>query len=348
MKALNTFIALLFIGNVFCQKINLEQLKIQFQELPLNAQISIASIENGIVTYYGFTNLGNGITAIENQHALFEIGSITKVFTSTLMAALELENKINSSTTIDKLLKVKLQHKPRISLLQLSNHTSGLPRLPYNLVNASFNPTNPYQNYREADLNENLKNHLTLINSPGEQSNYSNLGAAILGHALAKSQDDTFENLLEKYVLQPLNLNSTFVYSKNQRDKIVKSYDEKGNIISLWDWDVLAGAGSMISTVFDLSQFALTSLDKQVDFLELTHKPTFEINENMKIARAWHISKAKSGKEYVWHNGATGGYSSFISMNKSDKTAVIILSNIAPTSPYSDIFNNFTFELLEQ
>lgn len=347
MKALNTIIALLFVANLFGQKINLEQLKIQFQELPLNAQISIASIENGIVTYYGFTNLGNGITAIENQHALFEIGSITKVFTSTLMAALELENKINSSTTIDKLLKVKLQHKPRISLLQLSNHTAGLPRLPYNLVNGSFNPTNPYQNYREADLHENLKNHLTLINSPGEQSNYSNLGAAILGHALAKSQDDTFENLLEKYVLQPLNLNSTFVYSKNQRDNIVKSYDEKGNIISLWDWDVLAGAGSMISTVFDLSQFALTSLDQQVDFLELTHKPTFEINENMKIARAWHITTSKSGGAYHWHNGATAGYYSFISMNKIEKTGFILLSTVAPSSDFAEKLTSFTFELLE-
>lgn len=343
-----TFIALFCsISFSFGQTVSIEQLRTCFDDFPENAQVAIATIENGKVTYYGFSKSNGKLEEIDNQHSLFEIGSITKVFTSTLLSSLEVANKINANTTVDKLLKIKLKNKPRISLLQLSNHTAGLPRLPYNYITPLFDPNNPYKNYGESELYSYLKNQLVLNSKPGQQSNYSNLGAGLLGYALAKSQGESFENLLEKYVLQPLNLNSTFVYSKNQRDNIVKSYDEKGNIISLWDWDVLAGAGSMISSISDLSLFVLQNINETFDFLNLTQQPTFEVNDHLKIARAWHITTSKSGGAYHWHNGATAGYYSFISMHKIEKTGFILLSTVAPSSDFAEKLTSFTFGLLE-
>lgn len=343
-----TFIALICsVSFSFAQTVTIEQLRTCFKDLPENAQVAIATIENGKVTYYGFSKSNNELEEIDNQHSLFEIGSITKVFTSTLLSSLEVANKINANTTVDKLLKIKLKDKPRISLLQLSNHTAGLPRLPYNYITPSFDPTNPYKNYDESELYFYLKQQLVLNSKPGQQSNYSNLGAGLLGHALAKSQGESFENLMRKQVLAPLKLTNTFVYASENLEAIVKSYDPKNQLISTWDWDALAGAGSMISSVSDLSLFLLQNMNETFEFLNLTQQETFEVNDRLRIARAWHISTSKSGTTYHWHNGATAGYYSFISMNKIAKTGFILLSTVAPGSDFSDELTTFTFGLLE-
>lgn len=231
--------------------------------------------------------------------------------------------------------------------MQLSNHTAGLPRLPYNYITPLFDPNNPYKNYGESELYSYLKNQLVLNSKPGQQSNYSNLGAGLLGYALAKSQGESFEVLMRKQVLAPLKLTNTFVYASEKLEALVKSFDQKNQPISTWDWDILAGAGSMISSVSDLSLFVLQNINETFDFLNLTQQPTFEVNDHLKIARAWHITISKSGGAYHWHNGATAGYYSFISMNKIEKTSFILLSTVAPSSDFAEKLTSFTFGLLE-
>tara|TARA_R110002020_G_scaffold277997_2_gene493407 strand:- start:1083 stop:1991 length:909 start_codon:yes stop_codon:yes gene_type:complete len=157
-----------------------EQSEIIFEstkKFPNNTQISIAIITNGKVSYYGIKKERDTISTIDNQKSIFEIGSISKVFTSTLLANSVLDEKINLTDNINGYLKVPFNNDTEISFIDLANHTSGLPRLPSNLDLANVNPENPYKDYKEKELEEYLT-HLELlrkenINIPIQEQDYS-------------------------------------------------------------------------------------------------------------------------------------------------------------------------------
>ena len=153
--------------------------------------------------------------------------------------------------------------------------------------------------------------------------------------------------MLQTLIFDRYNLTNTFVSKEKIGERqLVTGLDEKGNEISSWDFDALSGAGSIISCTEDLVKFALEQFDSSNKELALTHIPTFTISDNMKIALGWHIiTSVKTGKEYSWHNGGTGGYSSCMALELVTKNGVIILSN---TSSADGEIDKLCFGLLEK
>lgn len=316
------------------------------KDFPESTQLSIAIIQNGETNYYGVIKLNDTIRPIENHHKVFEIGSITKVFTSTVLASLVEEGKIKLTDEINSVYPFAFKDHIKLNFKDLANHTSGLPRLPENFDFS--NQIDPYKNYGKIQLDEYLTNILKLENEPAKIYSYSNLGAGVLGYTLGLTQKTSFEKLLQEKVFDKYNMPSSFISRQNLNEKLVKGQNMNGEVTSNWSWDVLSGAGGILSTTEDLVKFANAQFNPENKELALTRTPTFTVNENMKIGLGWHLLKSKSGKDLVWHNGGTGGYSSSMTLNTDDKIAVIILSNLSAFHSKMKNIDELCFELINE
>lgn len=315
------------------------------KDFPENTQLSIAVIRNGKATYYG-TQIANGkLIPVQNKDKIFEIGSLSKVFTASVLAQLVTEGKVKLDDKINPLYPFLFKNKTAISYESLANHTAGLPRLPNN-INLS-NAENPYKSYGARALDDYLANQLILAKAENNTYEYSNFGAGLLGHSLGLSQRKSFEVLLSETIFKPYKMSRTYTSSKNIENQMVKGLNEEGKVVSNWDFDVLLGAGGILSTVSDLVLFANAQFDGKNKALQLTQRQTAIVNENMKIGLGWHLLKSKKGNDLLWHNGATGGYSSSMIVDVKNKNGVIILSNVSGLSPLTTKIDQLGFGLLQ-
>lgn len=315
------------------------------KDFPNRTQLSIAVISKGKVDYYGVIIENDTLRPADNQDKIFEIGSITKVFTSSVLASLVVDNKLKISDFVNTYYPITFNNGIKISFLDLANHTSGLPRLPENLDLS--NEENPYKSYGENELNEYLTKFLKLENNAGKKYSYSNLGAGLLGHTLGLSQKQTFNGLLQERIFKKYTMNNSYTSLEGIENKIVKGLDENGQEVSNWEFEVLFGGGGILSTTEDLAKFAQAQFDKKNKALELTRKPTFDINKEMKIGLGWHILKSENDFNLIWHNGGTGGYSSSMVLDVEKKNGIIILSNVSAFNPKMENIDDLCFKLMK-
>lgn len=313
------------------------------KDFPNSTQLSIAIIQNGKTNYYGIIKLNDTIKPAENQKKIFEIGSITKVFTSTVLASLIEDKKIKLTDEVNFYYPFTFKDNIKINFESLANHTSGLPRLPENLDLS--NKTNPYKNYDKTLLEEYLKNLLKLENETSKTYSYSNLGTGILGYTLGLSQKTNFQTLLQKKIFDKYKMRNSFTSSQYLGNNLIKGLNKKGEIVSNWDFDVLFGAGGILSTTEDLAKFANAQFNPKNKELELTRKTTFQIKDDTKIGLGWHKLESTNGKDLLWHSGGTGGYSSSIVLKVEEKMAVIILSNVFD---FNDKIDALSYELINK
>ncbi|MCK0147437.1 beta-lactamase family protein [Arenibacter sp. F26102] len=299
------------------------------KDFPNNTQLSFAIIKDGITKFYGIKRENDTIFTIDNHDGVFEIGSISKVFTATILADMVVNNKLGLDDNINHYLEWPLKDGVKITFKQLSNHTSGLPRLPSNLILDSIDLQNPYKDYDEQKLKQYLTQVLQLNQNPGEKSEYSNLGVGLLGFVLSKMDSTSYENLLQtkiftKYLMTNSTTNRTLI-----SNKLVMGLDVSGKETPNWDLNVLEGAGGILSSVADLSKFALAQFNDSNQVLALTRKPTFNLQANKAdMGLGWAIIK-NTGEEWFTHSGGTGGYRSHIVLDIANKNGVIILSNLS-------------------
>ncbi|MFO7368972.1 MAG: serine hydrolase domain-containing protein [Bacteroidales bacterium] len=329
-------------------KISLRQSKIIFEKVkvfPDNTQLSIVLIKNGMPVLYGVRIQNDSLRSVENHQHIFEIGSITKVFTSTLLVQLVMENKISLDDPINDSMDILLKDNVKITFRQLSSHTSGLPRLPMNMI--ITDPLNPYKDYNEANLRQYLSDKMNLQANPGEKYEYSNLGAGLLGYLVGKIEKTSYEKQLQERILKKYGMNSTTTNRQLVADRLVKGLDMNGKETPNWDFEVLVGCGGLLSCTGDLSKFALAQLNESNKELALTRTKTFDINKNMDMALGWHIIKADTGAKWAFHNGGTGGYTSSMVVDTEKKTSVIILSNVSAFHKNMGNIDAMCFELMK-
>ncbi len=313
---------------------------------PENTELSIAFIKNGKVSYYGIKRINDTLELSNNSKSVFEIGSISKVFTSTLLANFVLDKKIKLSDPIQDYFNFPLKNK-QITVLQLANHTSGLPRLPSNLNLDEVDQSNPYKDYSVEYLKKYLTDEMELDNIPGSTYEYSNLGAGILGYLMELHIDLTYEELLQKYIFSKYNMTVSSSNANIIKFKIVDGLNNDGNKTSNWDLNALVGAGGILSNVEDLSKFVLAQYDPQNKELELTRQSSFEIPKyKMKVGLAWNIIEPDSDHSWYMHNGGTGGYTSIMALDEENKNGIIILSNVSAFNKSSRNIDQLCLELM--
>jgi CubicO group peptidase (beta-lactamase class C family) len=297
----------------------------------------IAVIKDGKVNTYGYGEIRKGSDKLPNPDNFFELGSITKTFTSTLLAYYA--NKAKLTDPITKYLPDSVAANSElkaITLLSLSNHTSGLVSVPDNLVKYASDPFNPYKDYTKQLLYAYLKT-CKLDSKPGERYAYSNLAVGLLGSILEDITGKPFEQMVTEIICKPLGMFSTDQYLNPLiSPRFVSVYNADGNPTPAWDFDVLAACGALRSTLNDLVTYTKANMHPGADSLSkaiaLTHKVTF--TKDVKIGLAWHIITV-NGVEYYFHDGDTYGSSCFLAFNPQKNLAVIILSNAAEnTDPF--------------
>ncbi len=291
----------------------------------------IGVINKGKISAYSYGETVKGNHKLPNADSFFEIGSITKTFTSTLLAWYVNEKAVNLNDPITKYLPDSVAENPAlksITLLNLSNHTSGLERLPDNLFNHSTDALNPYKDYTKQLLFSYLKT-CKLNSKPGQKYAYSNLAAGLLGTILERVSGESFEQMVTSVICKPLGMYSTAQFlNPLLAPRFVQVYNQNGQQTPAWDFDVLAPCGALRSTLNDLLTYAKANLHPGVGELskaiETTQKITF--TDDVKIGLAWHIIKV-NGIEYYFHNGDTNGSSSFLAFNPDKDIAIVVLSN---------------------
>ena len=264
---------------------------------------------------------------------IFEIGSITKVFTSLVLADLVERGEVKLDDPVAKFLpvsvKVPSRNGKQITLLDLSMQVSGLPRLPDNLKPADF--ANPYADYDATKLYDFLSRYV-LTRDIGEKYEYSNLGVGLLGHALSLKAGMSYEQLLRRRILEPLGMTSTaVVLTEAQKKRLATGYSVQLQPVKNWDLDALAGAGALRSTANDMLKFLAANLELTDTPLKNAMRRMRSVHRetgvpDLEIAMAWHIFH-KFGTDIVWHNGGTGGYRTFAGLDPAKKTGVVVLCN---------------------
>ncbi len=297
------------------------------------AGLSIGIVRDGKTIFYGYGETARGNKQIPDEHTLSEIGSLSKTFTAILLADAVNSGKVKLDDPINKYLpdsipKLTFEGVP-ITLKTLSNHSSGLPRMPSNFH--SSDNADPYKDYGNDDLFSFLKNFKP-IRKPGEKYEYSNLAVGTLGVILERVYHKNYESLFIEKICKPLVMNDTKEFlRKNDSTRFAKGYNADGQYNSQWDFEALSAAGSIRSDVTDLLKYAKANLGEAPPILnkaiQLTHTVTFT-EGTTKVGLGWHFIKPGTD-EVIFHNGETGGYHSYLAINTKKNFALVILSNCA-------------------
>ncbi len=270
----------------------------------------------------GTQNTDNGI--------LFETGSITKTFTASVYGLLQ--NEIDTSKSVKHYLGSEINKIfEELTIKELLVHQSGLPRLPISFI-LKMDKENPYSSLTKDDLYEYLENPTEISNT--KKYSYSNLGYGILGEILEKLFNKDYLSVISEMILTPLKMGSTTTLTNSlNRDCIAKGYDSKNNEVSYWDNEVLSGAGCLLSNIDDMLEYLINNTAIAME----SNINLSKVNSNLlskSMSYGWHIkngifSKLLGYNNYYWHNGMTGGFSSYACFNKEKQNGLILMANKA-------------------
>ncbi|SDQ92758.1 serine hydrolase domain-containing protein [Flagellimonas zhangzhouensis] len=328
--------------------ITLDQSKLIFEHtkvFPNNTQLALAFIENGSTKFYGVEKRNDSIFTVQNRNNAFEIGSITKVFTSTLLADFVIEDKLKLEDPINPYFDFGFNEEQEITFKTLANHTSGLPRMPSNF-NFDISNQDPFSNYDEEKLNYYLANEMDLSFDEDGKYEYSNLGAGLLGYTLSKIGNKPLNQLFHERIFSKYKMSNSTIGSENVSVYLVQGQSPEGLPVQNWNLASLSGAGDIISTTEDLSRFVLAQFQEDDKVLTLTRSETHVMNTKSSIGLGWHIRKDPSGENWIWHNGGTGGYTSCMVLNTESKNGVIVLSNVSALGDPMVHIDELCFELM--
>jgi CubicO group peptidase (beta-lactamase class C family) len=275
-----------------------------------------------------FGRLDNG--KVPDGDTVYEVGSVTKTFTATLLAQAVLAGRVTLETPVAQLLpdfKIPSRGSKAITLGELGTQYSGLPRLPSNLQ--PKDSANPYADYDAAKLRAFLAGY-ELPRDPGASYEYSNLGFGLLSHALSQLESASFGAVTDEGILKPLGMTmSGTAFTDAMRAHLASGHDDMGMAAKNWDFDALAGAGAIRSTANDMLRYLKANMgigqSPLAAAMNLAQRPRSDMAKTTRVGLAW----VTTDKGIVWHNGGTGGYRSFLGFTADRRRGVVILTNTA-------------------
>lgn len=287
-----------------------------------DVKLTIGVLKSGKINYKVW---GADSKELEPVQYEYEIGSVSKTFTTSMLCKAMNDGLINLDDSISKYLPLDSgTFYPTIK--SLATHTSGYGEYPFDdstlskkeleMIDKNFyeKRLNIYQGINQAEILDKIKAH-RLKDKPYNWE-YSNFGIAVLGTVLSHVYDTSFKVLAENFIKDDLGLVET------------RLGNGTGNLNNYWTWnedDTYFAAGGIVSTVTDLLKYAQMHLKDSPDYLALSHKTyqTFE-KDGFSMGLGWIIDPETG---YLWHNGGTSSYKSFLGIDKEHQTAVVILSN---------------------
>ncbi len=292
--------------------------------------IAIGIYDNGQVSYYnyGVQHLQNG-GAID-EHTLFEIGSLTKPFTASLLAIMAEKGEVAMDDSLQPYLPADISliqkgNEP-IRLSHLVNHTSGWPRIPDNTSEDS-----PFYPYSINDLKDFINGYKP-PRKAGIKYEYSNLGMGLLGYILKEERHSSYFDLVQSELLVPLNMNETFLNAEGYTSsKVAQGYEGNEERDPMLFSEVFEGAGVLNSTSADMVKFIEAQFETTATPLNLglakTHEATFTVTDVTDVGMGWLITRLEDDQLVHWHNGGTAAFNSYMAFNKETQKGVVLLMN---------------------
>ena len=270
------------------------------------------------------------------ERVIFEIGSISKVFTGILLADAVHAGKLGLDDTLAQRLPVKFADPATgaVTLKQLATHTSCLPRLPGNLTSAA--DADPYAPYDNRALFEYLAN-AKLEGKPPCEAAYSNLGFGILGVILETAWGKPWAEVVREKIAVPLGMTDTVQeLSADQRSRFAEPWSG-GERAQPWTFKAMAGAGALRSTLADMSRFADAllagakgPLGHVWPLLAGGHADMPSVGGKIGLGL---IQAKDNGEDSYLHDGGTGGFRSTLLVRPGSGRAVVVLASNAAAEP---------------
>ncbi|QNM82628.1 beta-lactamase family protein [Sphingomonas sabuli] len=274
----------------------------------------------------------------------FEIGSITKTFTTTVLADMVRKGEVALDDPVSKYLPAGVRVPSRggrqITLVDLATHMSGLPRSPVGYQVPDMN--NPFAAFEAKHLYAFLSSY-ELDRDIGARFEYSNLGGGLLGHALARAAGAaSIDALIGERILAPLGMSATgFGRQSNLRHPMAKGHNPQGEVVPHWTWAVLAGAGGLRSTAADMLTYLEANIGAPQSPLEAAmrdahqpRRPTSDRGDS--VALGWqHLQRG--GRTIIHHGARTSGFQSYIGFDPQTGAGAIVLGNSRGFNAHSTI-----------
>lgn len=286
---------------------------------------------------YGYTDIDQKLAPDEST--IFQIGSISKLFTASLLKILCDEGIVTMESTLDELIGKQYSLSPDaklVTLQQLVTHTSGFPRVPKSLMNIIIQKVgkdkileNPYSYIEFADVINYLKT------SKGKRKagsfKYSNFGMGLLGHILEIVTEKDLEHLAKDKLFAPLDMTSTGIQMTDEMMKsLAQGYSSKGDKAELWTFSAIPGAGAFSSNASDMMKFIHANIVDEssiANTLKSMQHPSTISTVGIGWIQSSPLDKFLGNKTFVWHNGMVGGYASYIGVDQQENIGVVVLSS---------------------
>lgn len=253
-----------------------------------------------------------------DEHSHFQIGSVTKTMTGLLVAGCVVRGEASLHTTVGAILGSDAGNCGSILLLDLAAQHSGLPRLPSNLDTAKIDPQDPYANYTEGDLLKALR----MAEEPTPAYGYSNFGFMLLGLLLVRISGMAYAELIQERVFRPLGMGEA-ICGIPPEERRLPCY--AAGVRTPWWSTLLPGAGGVACGISDLARYIAAHLeppDAMAAALDLA------LAEHRQGPPPMGLGWVHQGGGH-WHNGATGGFRSFVAIHRPSRCGVALLANSA-------------------
>lgn len=304
--------------------------------------------DNETITYhYGSTQKGKQV--LPTNKTIYEIGSISKTVTGTLLAQAVNDKKVKLEDDVRLYLDGEypnLEYKGHpIQLAHLVSHISGLPNFlpdkPELFQNASQDSlpivlTKILDNYSRQEFLNDLHN-VKIDTIPGSKFRYSNSGPQLLKYILERVYQKSFAELLNMFILKPLKMDHTTTKFKEVKVKhLAKGYNNKGNLMPYIP-ENLDAAGGIFSTIPDMLQYLKFHLDEKNEVVALSHKVTTGDINNYALGLNWQETITQKKYKKIWQSGGTFGFSSYAVIYPDLKLALVLLTNEADNAAQTEL-----------
>ena len=288
---------------------------------------------------------GTGAGAAVDGTTLFEIGSISKVFTALILADMVNKGEVSLDDPAAKYLppghRMPERGGRQITLRDLSTHRSGLPRMADDIGDAMSDPDGPFVNYSEAKLLAFLDRY-ELERDIGSQWEYSNLGVGLLGYLLGRAAGSDYATLLRERITGPLGMNDTMIaLPPSHAARLVPAFDAYMRPTPPWELSVHEAAGGIRSSAADMLTFAAAVLDPNSP-IAAASATALSVRvpgsgAQTEQALGWVVRHPGPGREVLLHDGGTGGYRTVFAIEPAKGRAVVALVNSAAEPGAADL-----------
>ena len=314
----------------------------------MGAALGIIDQQQEVHTWF-YGSLSKNRPQSPDTHSLFEIGSISKTFTNTLLAKKVLEERVSLDDPAQDYLPSEEVTLPTwegtaVRLRHLATHASGIPRVPRESrqpLPPGYDPNNPYDAYETSYVYGYLNNYCFLEFEPGTAYLYSNTGGGLLGHLLGLEDGSSYAALLEREILTPLGMqHTTLDLDSGDIAYLAPGHNDwLDSVANYTAYDIFEGAGFIKSSLEDMLIYLKANMGIQgdVEAFEFAQQPQFEVGDvtysdrdgvfNLSVGLGWHIHTVSEDDVYCYHGGRTNGYMAFMSFDSGHRNGFVVLFN---------------------